>query len=285
MPVTYPDGVPSCGPSSVDALRNHAYAYGSGSGGRTHLPWGYYDTNPVVSEQPDQGYQTHSLYIPTYPPQESRYTTSYQPPAPKPLPPYVDSASASYGFGSSSYGTTTLAHRPAPSAADAGSGSWFHSITGSSTSDKTAGMPTIGRPGLHEQSFVRNDSISSAAYSKSSASPTGSLPEMTPTSSYGTTSYESSPVSGYPTAGSASQQSRSGDLYTASSPAANTSSSSLDFPPNSVSKYVYQDTTAAAAAAVVAARQRGNASPNYGPSPYDLTQVSEDRKNGVSLRS
>lgn len=292
MTTTCSDGTPSYGPGPgpVDALSyrsSNAYAYGSGSTGRTPLPWAstYYDT---VSEQPDHGYQTHSLYIPTYPPQESRYTTSYQPPPTKPLPPYGDTEPTAYGFGSSSYGVAPLAHRPAANAADVGSGSWFQSLPSSTTGDKTTTMPSVDRPGLHQQSYVRNDSISSAAYSKSSSSPTSSLPEMTPTSSYGTTSYESSPVAGYPTTGCAAQQTRGDNMYnTSSSSVVTPTSSSLDFPPPSVSKYVYQDTTAAAAAAAAAAtaRQRPNVSSSFGTSSYDLSHVPDDRKGSVSLRS
>lgn len=109
---------------------------------------------------------------------------------------------------------------------------------------------------------------------------------MTPTSSYGTTSYESSPVSGYPVTGSSQQQPRSGDMYTtssSSSAAANVSSTSLDFPPPSLSKYVYQDTTAAAGVGV--ARHRASVNSGYGHPAYDISQVPEDRKDTVSLRS
>lgn len=106
----------------------------------------------------------------------------------------------------------------------------------------------------HHHPYGRNDSVSSAtAYSKSSASPTSSVPEMTPTSSScGTGSYESSPVSSYPPAAlpSTTQQSsisRSETYTVGTTPTTTTAAAppttSPDFPPPSNSSYVFNDTS------------------------------------------
>lgn len=281
---TYAEGMAPYMQNHVDPSSfrgSHAYACGSS---RTPLPWGstYCD---AVPDQQDSAYQPHGIYIPTYPPQESRYAPQYQHPPAKVLASYMDAEPGAYGIGSSAYGAAALAHRPVPSVADVGSGSWFHGVPGSSARDKALPVAPIDRPGLQPESFVRNDSISSAGFSKSSSSPTSSLPEMASTSSYGTSaSYESSPVPGYPAVVSSAEASRSNIWASSSSAAANASSSSLDFPPPSVSKYVYHDTTLTAQATAAAARQRG-VSPPYAPTTYDLSKLPDERKGSISLRS
>lgn len=157
-------------------------------------------------------------------------------------------------------------------------------MPGASTREKTLAMPLIDCPGLQPESFVRNNRISSASFSRSSSSPNSSPREVTPTSSYGSsTSYESYPWSGYPASRASTGAARPTIWTSSSSPTANISTSSLDLPPTSTSKCVYHDTLAAQATAA-APRQRG-ATPPSAPTPYYLGKTTGERKGSLSLCS
>lgn len=296
---------------SMDALSyrsGSAYTYGPSGGNRAALPWGtsgYIDAVP--EQQGDVQYQHHGLYTAEYQPQpESKFLSSYQPapPPPKQVSSYGDGETAAYGLSTHAAGaphtTASIPHRPAP-AHGSGHGSWHHSVCGLTTpsgSDEVAAgsvdraAPTSGL----QHPYTRNDSVSSSrAYRRSPSSP-ASVIDMTPTSSYGTSSYEGSPVTSYqqhlaPVQQQTSSQhpmSYSGGMYSAAATAVAAPATS-DFPPPSTSVYVYKDTSGAAAAA---ARRGSSGSPGRVSPPYATPayvvggEVGEgERKDTLSLRS
>ena len=298
---------------SIDTFQPYrssgAYSYGTPTGGRAYISWGtpgYCD--PSQDEHADGGYHHHPMYSTGYAPQpESRYLPSYQPtPAgSKSLAPYVDAESAAYGYGAHSTGiptATALTHRPAPGVEAAGS-VWYHNIaagmSSSSGSNKVL-IPPVECQTLDsglQHPYGRNDSISSATvYSKSSSSPASSLPDVASTSSCGSGSYESSPVSSYPPGFPPTQQlppiSRAGDMYpgaTSTTTSATATSSNSDFPPPPKNSYVYAD---ASAAAEVAIRRGSTGSPANGSHRYTISSYGVpdglkdfERKPATALRS
>lgn len=293
----YNDSLPI---SSIDAFQAYrtggAYAYGNPAGGRAYISWGnpaYCDPSP--DEHVDGGFQHHGMYYTTQP--DPRCLPSYQstPAASKPLAPYVDAESAAYSYGPQSTSipaATTLAHRPAPGM-DAASGIWYHNVAAGMSSpsgnNKVSIPPVVGRgqdTGLPTP-CGRNDSVSSGTvYSKSSSSPPSSLPDMTSTSSCGSGSYESSPVSSYPPGLPPNQHlppiSCPGDMYPATTSTTSTAtiSPTSDFPPPPTNSYVYTD---ASAAAGIAIRCGSTGSPGNGSHAYTTSYgVPDGLNNGLN---
>lgn len=289
---SYPEAMHIPAGEALSYRSGSAYAY-SGK---------YYPVSGWSNGYVDDSNIEYSVYPQTYQPvqQDPAYMVGYRmgaspPSSTKPsggsTPLYVEPDSAAYGYpaghAAAAASTATMVHRPAPST-DANASYAFQGLTNPLSANERL-LPTPSTRSLTsapQQHPYRAESISSA-YSKTSQSSTGnSSPAALSEAATAYTSFESSPLTSYPTPTVAnSHLARGNEAYTT------TATSSLDAiiaPADEPLRmtapemtYKYTDTTRRYASNYNSGPLGGYMTSSHGHSPYTISGDENDRKSGM----
>ncbi|KAL7796121.1 hypothetical protein V8C37DRAFT_414414 [Trichoderma ceciliae] len=295
LPSSYPETMHMPSGEALSYRNGSAYAYGSK----------YYPVSGWSNGYVDDSNIEYSVYPQSYQPvqQDATYMVGYRmgtspPSSAKPsggsTPLYVESDTAAYGYptGHAAAATTTanMVHRPAPGT-DANTNFAFQGIASGLSNPMGASErllptpPTRSLTSAPQHHPYRAESISSA-YSKTSQSSTGSSSPAAlsePATTYN--SFESSPLTSYPTPTAPnSHLGRGSEVYSA---AAASSLDAIIAPSDEPLRmtapeltYKYTDTTRRYASTYTGALG-GYLTSSHGHSPYTIGGDENDRKSGM----